>query len=42
MKNEVGGTWQYEKCVQNFIQTNKVKEPLGRLGKDGSLILSEY
>jgi len=35
MKNEVGGTWQYEKCVQNCIQTTKVEAPLGRLGIDG-------
>ena len=42
MKNEVGGTWQYEKCVQNCIQATKVEAPLGRLGIDGSLILNEY
>jgi len=42
MKNGVGGTWQYEKCVQNCIQTTKVEAPLGRLGIDGSLILNNY
>jgi len=41
-KNEVGGTWQYEKCTQNCIQTTKMEAPLGRLGIDGSLILNEY
>jgi hypothetical protein len=42
MKNEVGGTWQYEKCVQNCTETTEVEAPLGRLGIDGNLILNEY